>query len=164
MDPITVAFTGHRPRRLGGFDLNNPIKLKVKEELLQVLRALNVTHAFSGMAQGFDTWAVEACIDRGLPYTAVIPFHGFEKMWPDQAQRDFHRLVAGSDSPPIYVSDPTTGLNVPTMLQLRNERLVDLGDRLIACWDGVEEGGTWNTIRFARMMGTPITYIDGWKS
>ncbi len=44
-------------------------------------------------------------------------------------------------------------------MQKRNQYMVDKSDIVLAIWNGVESGGTWNTIKYARSKGKPIRYI-----
>ena len=37
--------------------------------------------------------------------------------------------------------------------------MVDRSDLVLAVWNGKEQGGTWNTIRYARLKGKEIRYI-----
>ena len=41
----------------------------------------------------------------------------------------------------------------------RNRFMVDRADLVLAIWNGVESGGTWNTIKYARSKGKPIRYL-----
>ena len=38
--------------------------------------------------------------------------------------------------------------------------MVDNCDLLLAVWDGVEAGGTWLTVNYARKIGKPIVYYN----
>ena len=40
--------------------------------------------------------------------------------------------------------------------------MVDNCDVLLALWDGVERGGTWYTILYARFKGRPVVHL--WAS
>ncbi|MER1266586.1 SLOG family protein [Bacillus sp. C2(2022)] len=54
----TACFTGHRPDKLGGFDMKNPTMLKLKDKLLEVIEELitreNKSRFISGGALGTD--------------------------------------------------------------------------------------------------------------
>ena len=44
-------------------------------------------------------------------------------------------------------------------MQKRNCYMVDKSDIILAIWNGKDEGGTWNTIKYARSKGKNIRYI-----
>lgn len=54
----TVCFTGHRPNKLGGYDMKNPTMLKLKDKLLAVIEELitkeNKYRFITGGALGTD--------------------------------------------------------------------------------------------------------------
>ncbi len=54
----TACFTGHRPDKLGGYDMKNPTMLKLKDKLLEVIEDLitreNKSRFISGGALGTD--------------------------------------------------------------------------------------------------------------
>src|SRR5829696_4842955 len=55
-----LAFTGHRPQRMGGFDPNNPTALWVRAQLAAAIgRAIRAGFRtfIAGGALGFDDWA-----------------------------------------------------------------------------------------------------------
>lgn len=155
LGPVTVAFTGHRPDKLGGYGLDNPTRDRVLRALLATLRDVRPARALSGMALGVDQWAALCCVHLGIPFEAVIPFKGQEKMWPEASQREYRRiltLAAGETYSPC-IGD------VNADLQSRNEYMVDHCDVLIAVWDG-SRGGTHNCVKYAEQVGRRIIRID----
>ena len=47
---MIVAFTGHRPQKLGGYKLPNPTYIKVCQEIESTLKELKPEKVISGMA------------------------------------------------------------------------------------------------------------------
>jgi len=158
-----VVATGHRPQKTGGF--NEPAKLRLKEIAIDWLAALNPRGAISGMALGWDTAIVEACLNLGLPYVACIPFRGQESQWPLPARREYTNYIRHAAN--VIVCSP--GEYAPAKMQIRNERMVDLALKngpsrenalLLAMWDGTS-GGTRNCLFYARnRMDTINTWAD----
>ncbi len=59
-----VAFTGHRPEKLGGYADDNPVRLRIKAALTTALEVLQLERggelaAITGMALGVDPWAAK---------------------------------------------------------------------------------------------------------
>jgi uncharacterized phage-like protein YoqJ len=153
-----VAFTGHRPEKLGGFGVENPVRDRILRRLLTELRALEPGHAITGMALGLDQWAARACLHLGIPYTAAVPFEGQASIWPRESRREYDYLLSKAARIQV-ICVLSQNLDVNAALQHRNEWMVDRCDRLIACWDG-SRGGTYNCIKFAELFDCPMTVIS----
>lgn len=128
-----IAFTGHRPNKLGGYDPGNPIASRVIERLDRCIRAAvqyNGTRVFlSGMALGVDQWAAQLvslyraeleldnpALAREIKLVACIPCTWQAVIWPPESQRQWWNLLEQADK--IVVC----GDNMPheiTMDQLR---------------------------------------------
>ena len=150
---MIVAVTGHRPPKLGGYYIPNPIYLNVKAVLRAAFREQadrvptgDELMILSGMALGVDQWAAEICIEEGIKWTAVIPFHGFEGRWPDISKRHYHNLLNEADN--VHVVTDTSEYRA-NLLYRRNAWMVDNASLVLAIWNG-SSGGTANCIEYAR--------------
>ncbi len=158
MDKVTtmiVAFTGHRPNKLGGYKLPNSIYNRVCKELTATLKDLKPTKAISGMALGVDQWAAMVCVNLHIPFIAAVPFPGQESVWPEPSQRIYKLLLKKADDIVIVNDAPFAA----GKLQKRNEWMVDQCDKLIAVFDGTE-GGTANCVKYAEKHNKEIIRID----
>jgi len=151
---MIVAFTGHRPDKLGGYNVPNPTQRWVSWLLQDHLQSLRPTLAISGMAQGVDQWAARACIDLGIPFIAAIPFVGQEKMWPEAAQKTYRWLLMRAHQRVVVCK----GSYAPEKMQKRNQYMVDECSKIIAVWDGAA-GGTANCVKYAEKKGKTIIRI-----
>lgn len=150
---MTVAFTGHRPDKLGGY--NNVCMQRWVSFLLEdTLEALKPHLAYCGMALGVDTWAAQTCIKLGIPFVAAIPFRGQESQWPEASQQQYKDLLSKASSVTVCCH----GDYHKRKMQVRNEYMVNACDVLIAVWDG-SPGGTANCIRYAQSRDKQIVYI-----
>lgn len=156
-DPeLVIAFTGHRPNKVGGYGHDNPMRDWILRSLLAVLRELKPTKAISGMALGVDQWAARCCNHLGIPWIAAIPFYGQETVWPMRSQVEYRSLIRTAQETKVVCHSV---LEPWRAMQLRNEWMVDNCDILIAVWDGTP-GGTANCVKYAQLMGKKIVYID----
>lgn len=146
---MIICGTGHRPDKLGGYDVDS------KEKLLTFahssIKKLRPDRIITGMALGWDMALAYAADAEKIPFTAAIPFKGQEKMWPEGSQKFYHWLLEKADEV-IYVCEE--GYAVWKM-QKRNEWMVDNCDTVLALWDG-SAGGTGNCIVYANKVGKPI--------
>jgi len=152
---MIVAISGHRPNKLGGYNLPNPTYIKVCRAIDKQLRELKPSKVISGMALGIDQWTANIAIKLGIPFIAAIPFEGQEKKWPESSQKIFHKLLSKA-ADIVYVSPP--GYSASKM-QIRNQWMVDQCDTVLAVYDG-SGGGTGNCIEYARSVGKKIIIID----
>lgn len=152
---MIVAFTGHRPNKLGGYKIPNPTYYSVYRHLEKTLKELKPEKAISGMALGVDQWAAMICVNLGIPFIAAVPFPGQECKWPEQSQRIYKLLLKKADDI-VMVNDAPFAAS---KLQKRNEWMVDQCDQLIAVYNGTE-GGTHNCVKYAEKQGKKIIRID----
>lgn len=152
---FVVAFTGHRPEKLGGYGAVNTVRDVLKESLSKRLLDLRAEHSdlrcISGMALGFDQWAVEVCIDLGIPFEAAIPFQGQESCWPEASQAHYRELLKKAATVTVVCE----GVYAPWKMQRRNEHMTNNCDLLLAAWDG-SSGGTANCVRYAQRIGKTV--------
>lgn len=180
----TASFTGHRPDKLGGYNMKNPIMLQVKELLLIEIEDLILNHGISnfisGGALGLDQaafWCVHI-LKKKYPYiknTLAIPYANFgERKWDEVQKRHtgwsadqvmwYKKIVEKADQVVIvdtlehYQKDQmtSTGNYSAYKLQIRNEYLVDNCSILVAIWDGEKKRGTWNCLRY----GIPKDHLN----
>lgn len=104
----------------------------------------------SGMAQGIDTMAALAAIKLDIPFIAAVPWVGFAANWPTVHRDSYLDLLEKAEH--VHIVCDTQEYK-PWVYQKRDEWMVDNSDLLTSAWDGIERGGTWNTIKYARKIG-----------
>jgi len=165
---VTISFTGHRPNKLGGYNMKNPTMLLLKEKLLLLLEELivnqNMSRFISGGALGFDQasfWCVHI-LKKKYPHIqniVAIPFEYQDKVWTPEQKEWYKKMLAVADEI-IDVSrlpeyDTKESPHLPyeeyssKKMQKRNEYMVDHSHIVIACYDGTS-GGTGNCVRYAK--------------
>src|ERR1700687_5928562 len=157
-----IVATGHRPQKTGGF--GGDAQQLLTQLAIDWLAALNPRGAISGMALGWDTAIVEACLNLGLPYVACIPFLGQESQWPITSRRAYAHYIRHAAK--VIICSP--GEYAANKMQIRNERMIDLALKngpgpenalVLAMWDGTS-GGTKNCLYYAR---TRIEAVNAWS-
>ena len=181
-----VAFTGHRPPKIGGYDDSHPLRVAVKVAIREALdRALakftsKEIVVITGGALGVDTDAAREAYKMGLRFVVAAPCRNQDRPWPPERQEKYalmcgltsaelaESLVMGNlyhdqDYPNaaveggvVYVYD---GPYNRTCMQVRNQWMVDHCDALVAIWDG-SSGGTENCVNYAKDQGVPMVRID----
>lgn len=154
---MIVSFTGHRPDKLGGYHLPWPYKREVCGLIYNKLEELRPSCALIGMAQGVDQIAAAICYDLAIPYIACVPFIGQERLWPKDAQ-DRYKTILDCAAKVVVVCGPE--IDPVEALQIRNEYMVDNSDLLLAVWNGDPRGGTYNCIRYAKLMSKPWIHLS----
>jgi uncharacterized phage-like protein YoqJ len=152
---MIVAFTGHRPDKLGGYKLPNDTYIRVCQKIDTTLKEFKPEKVITGMALGIDQWAASIAHKLHIPFLAAIPFEGQENAWPESS-RKIYRILRKLATEEVVVSQ---GGYSADKMQVRNIWMVDNCDKLIAVWDGTK-GGTGNCIEYAKSVKKDIYYID----
>lgn len=153
---MILSITGHRSGpKMGGYNLPNPVYIKVCKEIDKVLRELKPDKVISGMCIGTDQWFVNIALKLKIPVVAAIPFEGQEKKWPEYSRIVYHKLLSKVDEI-VYVCPP--GYSAQKM-QERNKWLVNQCDILLGVFDG-SSGGTANCIEYAKSINKQIIIIN----
>jgi uncharacterized phage-like protein YoqJ len=155
---MRVAFTGHRPDKLGGFGPNNHTRTRVKASIKVELEHLLAEHpdlrVISGMALGVDQWAAEVCIELKIPFIAAVPCEGQDNLWSGPTQQHYRELLEHADEVHLVTQGPYASWK----MHKRNQWMVDNCDHLIAVWDG-SGGGTANCVAYAKQKERLITRL-----
>lgn len=154
---MRIAITGHRPQRLNKeYDGIGPMSDWLREEINKVLDMHSPTQLISGMALGVDQLFAEIAIKRNLDLLAAIPCKNQEKMWPQKSKDRYNEILQYPNCEKVYVSESYSGW----AMQKRNQYMVDNCDLLIACWNHIPQGGTYNCVRYAQSKNIKIEYIN----
>lgn len=157
-----VSFTGHRPQKLGGFNQNNPIMTRVRNELFLTINDLikeGVDTFISGGALGVDQLVCEIILslkknNNNIKLIIARPFPSQSKVWSFDQKKIFEKYLKSADKVVDVSSDPYS----PYKMQIRNEWMIKNSDILVAVWDG-SPSGTKNAIDFAVKQGKKIIYL-----
>ena len=141
---MRIAVTGHRPKRLKGQ------QKEVKKWLSEQLNKYECTEAISGMAQGADQIFAQAAVEKNIPLICCYPYR--KNFFHQEEQK-----ILSKAKDIKFISEVYTGNRV---YWLRDKYMVDNCDLLLAVWDGVEAGGTWLTVDYARRISKPIVYYN----
>lgn len=154
---MILAGTGHRPSKLNSeYDLQGPLSQWLRSQIRNIFNNFPIHKIISGMALGFDQILLEEALRQGIKVIAAIPCAGQEKLWPLEAQKRYHILLADPLVEPILVTK--TGYT-PKVMQVRNIWMVDNCDVLLAAWDG-SSGGTANCVHYAETKNKKIIRLN----
>jgi uncharacterized phage-like protein YoqJ len=151
---LTVAFTGHRPPKLGGYGEQTDAQLIALADM--ILRETQPSCVIQGMALGWDQAVAYAAIRRHMRVIAALPFAGQAVMWPEAAKARYERILERCSE--VIIVSP--GVYSAAKMQIRNQWMVDRGDYLIALHDG-SSGGTGNCVEYAHKVHLPV--LNVWR-
>lgn len=151
---MILAVTGHRPDKLGGYDVPNPTYMAVCEEIDRTLMEVTPDVVLTGMALGVDQWTAEICIDNDIPFVAAVPFEGQDGKWPKSSRDQYHKILEKAHQIVLV----TKGGYAPHKMHIRNEWLIKNSDLLMAVWNGTS-GGTGACIEKAQSLNHPIKLL-----
>ncbi len=151
-----LAVTGHRPPKLGGYDLllfDCLVRFAVTE-----LKQIQPEYVLTGMALGWDQAIAEACDRIGIPFIACLPHDNPGSNWPDHSREYLDQLLNKAHDIWWCPGGPYE----PQKMQIRNETMVDECDTLLALYDGEPQGGTHNCVNYAQMESNCLI-INCWE-
>lgn len=180
-----IAFTGHRPPKLGGYGKVNPTRAWVKKQMLakveSAIAKFGETHEIVivwGAALGVDQWSAALANYKGLRHVVFVPFKDFdtgagwpsssvhhlrEKLMPTTDESLLNQLINERGLKPYAHSGGVAVISEPgytsAKMMVRNKAMVDVADAVVAVWDG-SSGGTANAVGYARHEHKDIVRIN----
>ena len=158
----SIAFTGHRPNKIGGHDLNNPKRQAIIKALTdavnRAVKKYGETHeivVITGGALGVDQDAARIAYKLGIPFIVAVPCQGQDSKWPAESKKRYQKMLSLASEVVMVYDGPYNN----TCMQDRNIWMVDRCDALIAVWDGTK-GGTANCVKYAREVNKPMVLIN----
>lgn len=173
---MRVMVTGHRPNKLGGYDVNAPLNQKVIAALKARLEDLHIAHpeleACSGMALGVDQWWADLCNQLRIPWIAFVPCAEQWARWPQASKNAWEYIITGAKEVRMVSDKPYTA----GCMQRRNEAMVGwacwldketgrkgihetLPGMCVAVWNGTG-GGTANAVQACHILGLDVDIIN----
>ncbi len=154
----TACFTGHRPKKLGGYNESIPLIIKIKKQLTIMINKAKENgykYFISGMAQGVDQWAAEIVLnDIDLKLIVAIPCESQCNNWPHQARQRYLNIIKMNYRYKLISKEYKYGV-----MQKRNEWMVNNSSLIIGIWDG-SDGGTNNCIQYANKIGKNVNIYN----
>lgn len=168
---IHIGFTGHRPNKLGGYDLsaNGYAELQADLELYiqRNLEVFDTVVGHSGLALGGDTIWSKAILAMKKKFPGRVLFHAEIPMmeqaeaWFKQSDIEFwEEQVNSADFSSVYGSLEGLDENerkkmAGVYLNTRNVGMIEHSNVMLALHDG-SSGGTGNAVRDAKKRNVPV--------
>lgn len=164
-EEVRVCVTGHRPTKLiGGYNLDSPENVKIKEEMKTILTALleqkcEKLVCYSGMALGIDLLFADSVLSlkdifgERIKLICAIPFENQTKNWVKHEDIVFYHLILEYADEIVNTSGKIE--YKASYLQKRNEYMVDHSDLILAYWNGTPSG-TKNCIDYANRLNKQV--------
>ena len=165
---INIAFTGHRPNKIYGYNIYSKQYEPLRDKLLEVFSYVEDKYG-EILALGFDTIAFEELYfsKRDTNIIGCIPFEKQASKWNKESVEVYNIMKSKCDEI-VYVDEldkykvKNTVIgeyNVVKMMK-RNELMIDNSNVLISCWNHEKQGGTWQCIRYALQQDNIIEIIN----
>ena len=160
----TCCCTGHRPK---GFPFKYGTDLKKYNEYLKALEqkikfaitSYGITNFISGMALGADMDFAEIVLKLRDNYPirleCAIPCPDQTLKWNDNDKLRYESILNRADEVSL-VSERYA----PDCMLSRNRYMVDKSELVIAVFNGIERGGTWYTINYAKKKNKQVDILD----
>jgi uncharacterized phage-like protein YoqJ len=147
-----VGWTGHRPDI---FEDPADAHAVVTATAQNVVANEHAERFLVGGQRGVDTWAAQAAIALGVPFTLILPLGAaeFTGDWSAEDRQTLATVIAHATEVRVVGGTPETAYTE------RNRQLASQADLLIAVWTQLPGGGTAETVALARAVGTPVREI-----
>jgi hypothetical protein len=153
----TVAGTGHRPPKLGGYE--ESVYARLVAFARRWVEALQPKLVISGAALGLDFALADAAIIASVPLHLAIPCDTQSGRWPPASRRKYDWLRSRATSERVVCPGPYR----PDVMDRRNHYMVDYAAReqglIFALWDG-SAGGTRNCLAYSERYD--LDRINAW--
>ena len=160
----TCCFTGHRPDKLPwGEEESDPRCVRLKRAVAQAVEGAYVSgvrHFITGMARGIDLYCAEAVLalreaERDITLECARPCETQADSWPAGERERYRSILERCD----YETLVQHHYDRFCMMR-RNRYMVDRSGLLIAVYNGVPKGGTFQTLAYAMKKGLAVHTID----
>lgn len=156
---MKICITGHRPNKMYGYDIYNKQWTELKDRFKKLLIENGCTEAITGMALGVDTVFALAVLELkeesyNIKLHCAIPCKNHSSKWLKESVELYNKILSKADIVKIVSNEEYK----PYLMQVRNEYMVDLADKVIAVWDH-SKGGTGNCVEYAMKCGKEIIRI-----
>ena len=147
---MKISISGHRPDGFISSHYNNETIKRIANDMVFVLKKqYKKDLVFNlGGAIGADQWVGDACIEHNVPFNLYLPFlpETQSKFWKKEQIENLYKQIDLAIG--ITIIDPSGQYN-PSNYQIRNQKMIDDSNILIAFWVGKRRGGTYNAIKYA---------------
>ena len=157
--------TGHRPK---GFPWKYADKsnkkhqaylLRLRDRIEELVVNESFDYFISGGALGSDMDFAETVLALKQKYKHIrleiaVPCENQDLKWSIEDKQRYKSIIAQADVVNVLSRSYTRFC----MLK-RNEYMVNSSEKIIAIWNGAEEGGTYYTINYAHKKNKKIEYI-----
>ncbi len=160
----TCCCTGHRPN---GFPFKYGIDKKrhkaylkmLKEKIKLAITEYGITNFISGMALGVDIDFAEIVLKLRNKYPIMlecaIPCPNQTLKWNGADKLRYESILKRADEVTIISKQYS-----PECMLKRNRYMVDKSELIFAVFNGIEKGGTWYTIQYAKSKNKIIELIE----
>jgi len=157
-----LTITGHRPNKLNSeWDGIGPVSEWILNQIQATIAENAIDVLVSGGALGVDQLGIEAAIKAEIKVIAAIPCDNHAAKWFPKSKKRYNGLLAHPLVEKVVVSP---GAYTFRCMQARNIWMVDYAKKhdgkLLAIWNGIENGGTWNCVKYARKVGIEVIQRD----
>ena len=149
MEIFTVAFFGHRY-------IDNPFRIeeRLEEHIYRLLAEKEYVDFLVGRDGEFDQFASSAVLrvrkryrDDNSSLILVLPYARAEYLNNEESYHNYYSEVE--------ISYEASKAHPKAAIQIRNREMVDRAD-LIICYIELEDGGAWQTVKYAMSQGKKI--------
>lgn len=160
---VKVMVTGHRPNRLcGSYAQNHPVRCNLRSffdaALSDLKRYYEKTEfkleVISGLALGVDSDFASVALNQNIPLHAYIAGPWQASRWSQTDRLLFQRFL--SEAKTVWTAESHYDVPRPVLYIKRDHKMALDCSSAFAIFDGVENGGTFETIKMLEKYNKPV--------
>jgi len=132
----------------------------VRRAMARALAHVPVSGGVTSLAMGADQLLARLLLDRGIPYTVVVPCEGYDATFGAESDLAQYTELLATAAQVVRLGYPAP--SEPAFYEA-GKAVVSRSDELIAVWDGGPAkglGGTADVVRYAQTRAVPVIHVN----
>lgn len=155
----SLFVTGHRPKRLYGYDLSYSKYADLKAEMLRRILKAECTDLYTGLNLGVETLAAQLALENGIKLHIVLACRDQDLLWPSESRHLYNEILKQADEVVMLSSEEYTN----DLFTMRQHWYVDeIKNGLVVINSDQSMAGSkaYETVEYAELKEVELDILD----